>query len=96
MIAPAKDVLEARVIVTEHSKGDLIPVFEAIEEEVTHSNESEMIVYCEGLKRTDDKYKFSKNFAGPDKHIQEKCVCVIKISSINEEFLSSDLIQDGV
>ena len=93
MIAPMEDIHEAQQFAKKCFKDDLIPVFQASEVEVTRNNDSEMIVYCESLKRIED----TTNRADlKDLGIQESSVCIVKLSSTDEEFASTDLVEDVI
>lgn len=91
MIVPTEDVREAGVFAKECFEEDLIPVFEASSVEVTLSNNSKVIAYCEHLKKTPDKCKIGTK--------EEKGLCIIKLSDssdcVHEEFACTNLVEAG-
>lgn len=95
MIAPGVDVLEAASFATECFDKGLIPVFEACGIEVTRSNESEMIAYCENLKQMTVHRRFSKSSDNQKNEtlcIQNNSSCIIKLQNLNEEFASTNIM----
>lgn len=89
MIAPIEDIREARKLSREYLKGDLIPVFEASEIDITRNNEFEMILYCGKLQRVEEQYKFDSAEVDSKKNN----LCIIKLSEINEEFATSGILE---
>lgn len=91
MIAPIQDIDEAKTAAQAMLKDKLIPVFEVHDIEVTRNNDVEMVLYCESLKRTEDKHKFGSN--DQESCIQENSLAVIKIKGTEEMFASQDLVE---
>ena len=91
MIAPVKDIEEAREAAQVMLKDNLIPVFEVHDVEVTRNNDVEMVVYCESLKRAEDRHEFGSN--DQESCIKENSLAVIKIKGTEEMFASQDLVE---
>ena len=91
MVAPVQDIQDAKIAAKSSIKEGMIPVFEAAGIEVTRDNNSEMVLYCESLKATKDKFKFGANEA-TDIQMQHNSACVIKVENTSQEFGTEDLL----
>lgn len=94
LIVPETDVKKAITSSKEFYSNGNIPVFDALDLEITKNGKSGMIAYCKTLKCAENHYKFTNTLKEQDETqtiMKTNSLCIIRLENPDETFATTDL-----